>query len=35
MSLNRPFSEEEDKIIRYLYDELKIKKWGVIAKKMT
>ena len=35
MPENKPFSLEEDKIILYLYDELKIKQWSLVAKKMT
>jgi hypothetical protein len=35
MPENKPFTPEEDGIIIYLYDELKIKQWSLIAKKLT
>lgn len=35
MPENRCFTQEEDTLIRYLYDELKIKKWALVAKTMT
>ena len=35
MPENKPFTPEEDKIILYLYEQLKIKKWALVAKKMS
>lgn len=35
MSENKTFTEEEDKLIKYLYDDLKIKKWAMVAKRMA
>ena len=35
MPENKAFSEEEDQLIRHLYEEMRIKKWGMIAKTLT
>lgn len=35
MPENRPFTSEEDKIILHLFDQLKIRQWSIIAKKLT
>lgn len=35
MPENKEFSVEEDRTIRFLYDELNIKQWAMVAKIMT
>ena len=35
MPENKPFTEEEDKIIKHLYENEKITKWAIIARKLT
>ena len=32
---NRPFTEQEDKLIKQLFEEQNIKKWSIIARKLT
>ena len=31
----RPFTHDEDQIIKYLHEEQKITKWAIIARKLT
>ena len=35
MPENKAFNPEEDKLIRHVYDEVRIKNWGMIAKTLT
>ena len=32
---NKPFTEEEDRTIKFLFEDLKIKQWAMVAKIMT